>query len=119
MKRGDWLVLIAALALVPSLYAAYWGDGTAGDTAVITVDGREWGRVDLHAPRELLVEGRNGPSRLLVADGRIRFVDSPCSGKLCIHQGWISAGGEFAACLPNRVSVQVLAAEPRYDSIAF
>jgi hypothetical protein len=119
VKRGDWIVLIGALVLVPTLYAVYWGGAIQGDVAVISVEGREWGRVDLHRDQDIIVPGKTGSSVLSVAQGRIRFIDSPCTGKLCIRQGWLRAGGEFAACLPNRVSVQVVAAEPLYDSIAF
>lgn len=119
MKRGDWLVMLFALLTVPSLYAAYWPSGGAGTEAVVLVDGKPWARVDLAHDQELDVPGPLGNSHLVVAGGQVRFQSSPCAGKQCIHQGWLHEGGEFAACVPNRVSVQVIADEPRYDSISF
>ena len=52
-------------------------------------------------------------------EGRVRFVDSPCPNKQCVHTGWLNQGGEVAVCLPNKVSVQVLADDPRFDAVNF
>jgi hypothetical protein len=54
-----------------------------------------------------------------VHDGRIRFVASPCTGKQCIHSGWLDNDGEFAACLPNLISITITGRNPRFDSINF
>lgn len=119
MRRGDLLVLLLAAALLPYLYLGFWGPGTAGEYAVIQAGGAVWRKVPLHEEHEWQVPGPLGASTLLVRDGRIRFVDSPCQNKACIHSGWLSHGGEAAACLPNRVSVQVIGRDSRYDSITF
>lgn len=119
MKRGDFLVLILAAILVPYLYINYWGPGTAGEYALIQVGGTEWQKVSLHEDHAWKVPGPLGISTLQVQDGQIRFVDSPCRGKACTHAGWLSHGGEVAACLPNRVSVQVIGRDRRYDSISY
>ena len=47
---------------------------------------------------------------LEVANGRIRFVDSPCPDHTCEGFGWLSAGGDWAACLPARAALRVEAA---------
>jgi hypothetical protein len=60
-----------------------------------------------------------GPSRLLVQDGRVRFTASPCRGKQCIHSGWLAHEGDFAACLPNGVAVEVLGPERGLDAINY
>ena len=68
------------------------------------------------------VPGSLGISEVEVRDGRVRFVSSPCRGKQCVHSGWAQRGGEFVACLPNRVSFTVLGAGAHgdyYDSISF
>jgi hypothetical protein len=49
-------------------------------------------------------------------------VRSPCVGQQCVHSGWAQRGGEFIACVPNRVSLVVLgrgAGGDYYDSINF
>lgn len=119
MRPGDLLVLLLAAVLVSYLYLAFWGPGTAGEYAVIHANGREWQKVSLHEDHKWQVPGPLGVSTLEVRGGRIRFSDSPCQNKACIHAGWLSHGGEAAACLPNRISVQVIGRDRRYDSISF
>lgn len=119
LTRGDRLVLLLAIILLLSLYGLYWSQGVFAGQAAIYVNGKYWGKVNLYQSQAIDVPGKLGISHLLVDKGRIRFVDSPCTGKQCIYQGWISKGGESATCLPNGVSVQVLSPDPRYDSINF
>ena len=57
-----------------------------------------------------------------VRERRVRFNDSPCVGRLCVHTGWLDHSGEVAACLPNGVVVEVgagvtsVTAQPRCTS---
>ncbi len=44
-----------------------------------------------------------------LAQGRIRFVDVGCPDKLCEGFGWLEHAGESAVCMPNRVSVTIIA----------
>jgi hypothetical protein len=113
------LIFLSALILLGFLYSSYWRDTYRGNQAAILVGGKHWMNVDLFQNQYIDVPGALGISKLQVEDGQIRFVQSPCDTKQCIHQGWISHGGELAACLPNTISVQILSADPRYDSINF
>jgi len=54
-----------------------------------------------------------------IHDGAVRFVSSPCAGKLCVHAGWLKNGNDFTACLPNRVSIAVIGGSEGYDSVNF
>ena len=117
--RADTVVLIAALVLLSFLYAKFWSDATHGEQARILVGGKEFSVVSLHQDQYLHIPGTLGVSELEIRAGKIRFADSPCHGKQCVHTGWITLGGEVAACLPNRISVQVIGREPRFDAINF
>ncbi|MCG6968246.1 MAG: NusG domain II-containing protein [Gammaproteobacteria bacterium] len=116
---GDALVVVSALILLGVLYSNYWREAYFGNQAAILVAGKHWANVDLFQNQWIDVPGVLGISKLQVEDGKIRFVQSPCEGKQCIYQGWIRQGGELAVCLPNKVSVQILSADPRFDSINF
>ena len=116
---GDVLVMVSALILLGFLYSHYWREAYFGNQAAILVGGKHWANVDLFQNQWINVTGALGVSKLQVKDGKSRFVQSPCDGKQCIYQGWISQGGELAVCLPNKVSVQILSADPRFDSINF
>jgi hypothetical protein len=128
MTAADRWVVGAALALVASLYVWSWGgpwgsnaggSDAASVVAEVAVAGHPVETVDLARDGEVEVQGRMGPSRLLVQDGRVRFTASPCRGKQCIRSGWLAHEGDFAACLPNGVAVEVLGPERGLDAINY
>ena len=61
----------------------------------------------LNQPRELEFEGVLDKAHLMIHDGCIEFVESPCRDKICIHMGQARKDGDFLACLPNRIIVTV------------
>lgn len=44
----------------------------------------------------------------LYKDGFIRFEESDCPDKVCIHAGKLHKVGQFAACLPNGIIVKIV-----------
>jgi len=119
LTKGDWLLVGLAVLLVFYSYLTYWGPSLYGNQAAIFVNGKHRVSIDLYENRLLTIKGRIGESELQVLDGKIRFVSSPCDGKQCIYQGWISQSGEMAACVPNGISVRILGPDPRFDTMNF
>lgn len=109
LRPTDILIIACALGLQGLLMARYWTPSVAGTRVRIQspTQTQEW---PLDEPRELRVEGALGVSRLRIDAGGIRFLDSPCRGKVCVRSGHLDHGGETTACVPNRISVQVLPA---------
>ncbi len=119
ITKGDVVVLVFALAILTGVFATYWRNESHGAEVVVLVEGKRWARLNLFQNQELHTPGLLGNSHIRVFDGQVRFIDSPCPNKLCVHTGWLSQGGENATCLPNRVSLQILGSDPRFDSINF
>lgn len=119
MTRADYIVVFFALILLPFLFVRYWQAPAQGETAEILVGSDKKIEVSLNKDQQLNVEGPLGTSVIEVHDGKVRFVSSPCRGKQCIHSGWLQHSGDFAACLPNRISVAVLGEHRLYDAINF
>ncbi|MEE8380219.1 MAG: NusG domain II-containing protein [Gammaproteobacteria bacterium] len=119
VTKGDIVLLGIALAILSGVFMTFWQRDGHGAEVVVYVEGKRWARLNLFHNQELHVPGMLGNSHIRVLDGQVRFIDSPCPNKLCVHVGWLSQGGENATCLPNRVSVQILASDPRFDSINF
>ncbi len=114
-----WLVGLVMLMLA-GLYLAAWSpDGGAAGARVRISTPAGVEILPLAGDRELEIGGPLGTTRIEIHDGRIRFVASPCRGKQCLHAGWLHEAGEFAACLPNRISLTVLGRLGGYDSINF
>ena len=118
LTRADLVLLLLVALALPGLYLHYWQNGSS-QQARILADEQLDRIVPLFPDRTIEVNGRLGDSVLEIRDGRIRFRESPCRNRACIHQGWLSQAGQTAACLPNRVSVQLLGADPRFDAINF
>jgi hypothetical protein len=119
MRPADTFVLILAFAVLGILYTELWGDGIAGDQVRILVGDKQLALVSLKQDQQMEVAGALGSSTLEISDGRIRFVDSACSEKLCVRNSWVSKGGQVVACLPNKVSVAILGGDYRFDAINF
>lgn len=118
MTKADGVVIALALVVLGYLYAAFWSN-TKGAEAAILVDGVETQRWPLTQDRRIDITGRMGVSQLEIKDGKVRFLASPCSGKQCVHAGRLHRSGEFAACLPNGVSVYVVGSATEFDAINF
>lgn len=118
MTRADWVLLLALLAGLPWLYLYFWSSDPGQQLVILTGEGPP--RVlPLYPDQELHIQGTLGESILRIEQGRARFVASACSNKVCIQRGWIGEAGETSACLPNRVSIQVLGRDARFDAVNF
>lgn len=119
LSRGDIVLILLALILLTNLYLRYWTSDGHGAETLVMLEGKPYARLNLFHDHDLDVPGPLGTSHIQVRNGQVRFTDSPCPNKLCVHTGWLKQGGEVAVCLPNRVSVQILASDPRFDAINF
>ena len=119
LKIGDKLVLIGGIGFVGWLYSMLWFSDGHGDFAQVTVDEKEQQLISLAENKIIEMKGKTGLSVLEVVDGKIRFKSSPCQNQICVHTGWLQHGGEFAACLPNQIAVEVVANNTLFDSINF
>ena len=120
MTRADFIVLLLALLLLPVSYSYFWSSSHVAGSAVQVMKGAKV--IEQHSlarDKQIRVPGLLGNSVLEIQNGRIRFIDSPCTGKYCIHTGWIKQVGDFAACLPNQISVHIIGKASRFDAINF
>jgi len=119
VTRADIIIISIAILILPWLYLHFWGDGSQGEIARIQVANQTPRLIPLHRSQRYPIDGPLGTSIIEVQNGRIRFIESPCRNKLCIHSGWLQRDAEFAACLPNLISITIAGRNPRFDSINF
>ena len=119
LRPGDWIVLLVSIILVVLLALQSLGD--RGGTPIVRIEGEDESWVyPLDADIEVEVEGPLGHTHVLIHDGAVWVSDSPCTQKVCIAAGQISAPGTFIACLPNRVLVRIEGKqEGEVDGLAF
>jgi len=119
LRPGDVVVVALAAMLVGASWAALWGGGGAAEYAELSGPGGATQRLELAQDATAAVSGRLGESLVEVRDGRVRFIESPCVGRHCIHAGWLSRSGQVAACLPNGVVLEVGGGEREFDAVTF
>lgn len=116
LRPADWVVVAAAAALVGAVAVLMWAPASAAQVAEIRgPNGTE--TYAIAEARRVHVAGFLGTSEIELTGGRVRFVDAPCRNRVCIAAGWLAAGGDFAACAPNGVSILLRADDERYDAI--
>jgi len=119
MTKADRILYLITALLLPMMFYFSWTGDKEADYADVYVDNKVVRHVSLSGQQEIDVAGALGHSVLQIDHGRIRFNTSPCKAKVCIHRGWLQRGGEFHACLPNRVSIALRSNANEYDSINF
>ncbi len=117
---ADRLIICLGLFLLLFLYNVYWIGSESSDYALIYVKNQAPIQVDLQHSQQITVQGRIGESLIEVKNGRIHFLTSPCHNKFCIHAGWLTHNGDFVACLPNQVSIELHNLKTtKFDSVVY
>ena len=119
LRPGDWLLLLGAAVLVGTSFPLLWQAGGQGEKAVIRLDGQVYAEVALNKPRDILVPGPLGQTRVQVEAGRARGASDPGPRQYCVRQGWLSRSGEIAICAPNRVSLSIVGSHSAYDTLSY
>jgi hypothetical protein len=101
---GVALIYIGLFALFLSFSVQNLG---AAGSVLIQSSGQEY-RYGFDEDRNLDFAGPVGNTTVEISsDGRARFTHSDCRDQICVNAGWLDRGGEWAACLPNRVIIRI------------
>ncbi len=119
MKKGDIIIigLLVILSFLPlALITSQKNNVEQSDDPIdyvrITVDGEEIHRMELKddgAIESYLYESEEGQMNLIEREGTTAYMaDANCPDSLCIQQGKINKDGEFIACLPHKMFVEIV-----------
>lgn len=106
LTRFDRYLLLVLALLVGASFLLPFGR-RPGARVVIAADNRTVFSAPLDEARRFEIAGPLGPTRLEIADGAVRVLDSPCPHKICIGLGDVRRSGDLLACVPNRIVVRV------------
>jgi hypothetical protein len=115
---GDVLVILFSLVFVGYLFTILWHSEQATKLQIRLGD-KIYATYSLAQNRSIDIQGPIGITRILIANGKVRFAHSPCPNQYCVHQGWLSHQGQAAICLPNQVSLELLGGEKPFDSLNY
>ncbi len=114
LTLGDLIVIFALIGIGLNLLMGRTQASPA--QVIITSTDRQITRIDITEERIIEVEGKLGKSVIEVADGKVRFVNSPCPHHLCMKRGWIDMPGDWIACVPNGILVRI-SGESGFDAV--
>ena len=111
MDKKSWIfvILFAVIVLAGVLLWLRLGSG-GGVIAVITVDGREYDRVNLSRvkePYEFTLKSDYGSNTIRVEPGAISVTDTDCPDRICVLQGKLIGGGFPIVCMPHRLMIYI------------
>lgn len=110
---GDMLIFLAIASVAAGIFLTTFSLGVSAQYAEIYQDGTLIRRVRLaEGYQEKITISGDKVTNILEIDGRkLRFYESDCYDKVCVHAGWLSMPGQVAVCLPNRVILKVAGEE--------
>ena len=106
--KNDILLIIAVLLLAGLLQAVLSAAKTAGDVAVVSVDGVIVAELPLNEDRELRLTPQEGTANtIIVQNGCVCVREADCPDQICVRQGKIQYAGESIVCLPHKLVVTI------------
>lgn len=117
LGRVDILLIALVLALCVGLCAPFFLK--KGDvTAKIIYDGTTVREINLSKNEERFTL-KVGRCEIEIDGHEIFFADSPCPDKVCMNAGRLKKSGEFASCVPEKVTVVLKGGEKLPDAVTY
>jgi len=118
IKSGDWFVIISFCSLILISAKILW-DLPQGQYLEIYKNNKILATYSLNQKFTKKLHGIKGETEIIIDNGKVRFSTSPCPKKYCIHQGWINKANQTIVCIPNQISISIVGAKRKYDSINY
>jgi len=116
MTLGDKVVIfLATICGVFLLFSGVYSKTQAGVYATVWFNGEKFG--DFSLSKNQIIQVKNG-IKLEIKNKKIRVLENTCSQKLCIHQGWVSNPGATIICIPNKLVINVVGENKKYDALS-
>lgn len=108
-KKKEVVLLVVVFIIIAIVAVVFYGKTKAeGSEAIVTIDGKEYGRYDLSKDARIPIEIDGAKTNYLVIEnGAADMIEADCPDQLCVNMKAISKDGETIVCLPNKVVVEV------------
>ena len=103
-------VILFILILVFGGAVSWWSltTNTAGNRAIVTVDGDLYGTYSLAQNQTIEVVQNDGhTNHITIKDGTVSMAYSTCRNQVCVDAGAISETKDSIVCLPNKVMIEI------------
>lgn len=119
LRPFDYIAAAFAVALIAAAAVSAYSSGSEASRLKVQTAGGEF-VYDLRSDATLDFDGPIGITRIEIKDGTARVLSSPCRQQICVNSGALDSGGDWTACLPNRVFLEVTGAdETEVDALSY
>ncbi|MCX7668387.1 MAG: NusG domain II-containing protein [Atribacterota bacterium] len=112
LRRNDIFPLIAIGIVFGFLlvfkYFPISEDSSSYKLLIESAEGKKELTVAMDAQETLHLHGPLGETTVMVKNGKVWVVFSPCPDKTCVKMGKIPDNTDFIACVPNRVVIRMV-----------
>ena len=109
INKSDFLII--GIVVILTIIFVYYDNNTSDDedlNAIIIHNGNIIETLNMSNIEDCEFSLDDIPNiKFEIKDNQIRFIESDCSDKVCVNEGFISKNGDFAACLPNNVVISI------------
>ena len=108
IKKADIVLFI--LILIFGGTVSWWSltTNSAGDRAIVTVDGELYGTYSLSEDQTIeVVQDGGHTNHITIKDGTVSMTYSTCKNQVCVDTGVISETKDSIVCLPNKVMIEI------------
>jgi hypothetical protein len=106
LKPFDFLAIGAAALLTGYCAFSVYAEPRGNERVLIRGAEGSW-LFPLDAEETVEVPGPLGVTAVEIKDMRVHVISSPCANQTCVASGHIGSGGQWTACLPNKVFVVI------------
>lgn len=119
-SRSDLvLILILILTGIALTVRIFYPDNKAAACVEVRQNGSILMTLPLDRDTEQIIEDSDGHTNTFqIKDRTVRMVAADCGDKTCINTGGITRTGESIVCLPHRLVLQIVPAEPGNEDTA-
>ena len=111
IRKTDQYLIAGLLLVAVTLFVGirlYGKMTTTEAVAVVTVDGKEYGRYPLEKNHTETIHLSDGSYNTFeVKDGYVSMTDASCPDQICVNHSRISKKNETIVCLPDKVVITV------------
>ena len=119
LRPFDYIFAVLALGLIVAVAVTVYS--SVLDPSRVRVQTAQGEFVyDLETDAVVDFDGPIGITVIEVKDRAARVVSSPCREQICVSSGALHSSGDWTACLPNRIFLQVTGAdETEIDGLSY
>ena len=106
LRLFDYIAAVVVIGLIVAASITVYSSGS--DASLVRVQTEKGEFVyDLAADVSLDFEGPIGITHVEIMDGKAKITSSPCREQICVNTGALDSAGDWAACLPNRIVIEI------------